>query len=95
MKDLFIAALCYWYIHGIRPVRPGRTFAFFLILYGVFRFLLEYLRAQDQPLINLGILHVSFGQLLTIPILFVGILLWNWLRGEVEASYALERNDIR
>ena len=86
MKDLLIAALCYWHLHGVRPVRPGRTFALFLILYGVLRFLLEYLRAQNQPLINLGILHVSYGQLLTIPILFIGALLWIWLRGDPNES---------
>jgi len=81
-KDLLIAGICYWHLRHVRPVRPGRTFALFLILYGVLRFLVEYLRAQEQPLVNLGLLHLSYGQLLTLPILFIGALLWIWLGRE-------------
>ena len=78
-KDLFIAALCYVHLHRFRSYHPGRTFALFLMLYGVLRYLLEYLRAQEYPLIDLGIVSLSRGQLLTLPILLIGILLWRWM----------------
>lgn len=79
-KDLLIAGLCFWHLH-FQPVRPGRTAALFLILYGALRFLLEYLRHQDYPLVDFGVLLLSRGQLLTLPILLLGMLLWEWLAG--------------
>src|SRR3989344_8773672 len=54
-KDLLIAGVAFWHLHNVRPIRPGRTFALFLILYGVLRFLLEYLRYQTHPLLIVGI----------------------------------------
>ncbi|HLD71211.1 MAG TPA: prolipoprotein diacylglyceryl transferase [Candidatus Peribacteraceae bacterium] len=85
-KDLFIAGICFWHLKYVRSVRPGRTFALFLILYGILRFLVEFLRAQDQSLVNLGILHLSYGQLLTLPILFIGALLWIWLGRDLDST---------
>ncbi|MBI1812428.1 prolipoprotein diacylglyceryl transferase [Candidatus Peregrinibacteria bacterium] len=84
LLSLGIAGICYWHLHRVRPVKPGRTFALFLILYGVMRFFLEYIRDQQYPLIDLGIL-LTRGQLLTLPLLFIGILLWMWFR-EVESD---------
>lgn len=79
LKDFLIAALCFWHLHHFRSYQPGRTFALFLILYGILRFLVEYLRAQEYPLIDLAVLSVSRGQLLTLPVLLIGILLWRWM----------------
>lgn len=79
-KNLFIAGVCYW--HLSRTVRPGRTFALFLMLYGILRFLIEFLRVQDYPLIDLGMLELSRGQLLTLPLMFIGALLWVWFGRE-------------
>ena len=78
-KDLFIAMVCLGHLQ-LRPAVPGRTFALFLMLYGVLRFLLEYLREQPYPLINLGLVTLSRGQLLTLPIFIMGALLWIWLK---------------
>ena len=79
LKDLLIAAVSYWHLHTVRPVRPGRTFALFLLLYGILRFLLEFLRDQTHPLVDLMVLKLSYGQLLTIPLLIFGVGLWIWL----------------
>ena len=75
-KDLFIAGVCYWYLKYSRPVLPGRTCALFLMLYGVLRFLLEYVRIQEYPLIDVGVLLLSRGQILTLGILVVGVGMW-------------------
>lgn len=56
------------------PPRPRGTFTgLFLIMYGVFRFLIEFVRVPD---IQLGYIFgnwVTMGQLLSIPLILVGI----------------------
>lgn len=74
-KDLLIAGLCFMHLRLSRE-SPGRTCALFLILYGVLRFLIEYVRVQEYPLVDTGILLLSRGQILTIGILIVGMWLW-------------------
>ncbi len=48
-------------------------FAIFFILYGFFRFFLEYLREPDSQL-GLVFLNLSMGQLLSIPMIIIGII---------------------
>lgn len=83
-KDLLIAAVCFWYLQLTREKRHrwGCTAAAFFILYGVGRFLLEYLREQQYPLTDIAGTVLTRGQLLTLPLLFVGlgICLWNRLK---------------
>lgn len=76
LKDLFIASACFWYVRLVRPIIPGRSGALFLMLYGVLRFLNEYLRVQDFPSTDLGIISLTRGQLLTVPIFLAGAILW-------------------
>lgn len=74
-KDLLIAAVCFWHLGATRQNarRVGCTAAAFLILYGVGRFLLEYLREQQYPLTDIAGLVLTRGQLLTLPMLFLGL----------------------
>ncbi|PIQ76701.1 prolipoprotein diacylglyceryl transferase [Candidatus Peregrinibacteria bacterium CG_4_9_14_3_um_filter_49_12] len=73
-KDLFIASVCF--VHLRRTSIPGKTFGLFLMVYGVLRFLLEYLRQQYYAPLLLGSLEISRGQLLTVPLFLLGLLLW-------------------
>jgi phosphatidylglycerol:prolipoprotein diacylglycerol transferase len=80
IKDLFIAGVCFVHLRATSQVSnrktvPGQTAALFLMLYGVLRFLLEFLRAQESAPIDLGIAF-SRGQLLTLPVFIAGVLLW-------------------
>ncbi len=56
------------------PPRPRGTFiGVFLVLYGCFRFLIEFVR---QPDVQLGYLYggwLTMGQLLSVPLVIVGI----------------------
>ncbi|WP_251212697.1 prolipoprotein diacylglyceryl transferase [Adlercreutzia murintestinalis] len=56
------------------PPRPRGTFlGWFLVLYGIFRFLIEFVR---QPDVQLGYLWggwLTMGQLLSVPLVLVGI----------------------
>jgi phosphatidylglycerol---prolipoprotein diacylglyceryl transferase len=51
---------------------PGRIAGLFLILYGIFRFILEYWREPDPQFFFLIGSGVSMGQLLSIPMVLVG-----------------------
>jgi len=83
-KDLLLAAVCFVYLSKSKDQRPGRTLALFLILYSVLRFLVEYLRVQTYPMVDVGIL-LSRGQVLSIPVLLVGVWLW-WRVKEKRSS---------
>jgi len=76
LKDLFIAGACFLHLHYGKPFKAGRTAALFLMLYGVMRFVVEHFREQTYPLTDFGIIELTRGQLLTIPIVLVGALLW-------------------
>lgn len=75
--DVLIAVVCFVLIYTPHP-RPlpererGTIFSIFLILYSIIRFVLEYVRPQDWPL-TFGF---SRGQILTVPLLAVGVLLF-------------------
>jgi phosphatidylglycerol:prolipoprotein diacylglycerol transferase len=58
----------------------------FLICYGVFRFLVEFVRVPDE---NRGYLlfdWVTMGQLLSLPMIIVGLVLWVYAYRRVEPS---------
>jgi phosphatidylglycerol---prolipoprotein diacylglyceryl transferase len=78
LTNLSIASICFFNLTKTQSTSsPGRTLGLFLVLYSLSRFFLEYLRFQEFPLIDLQILLLSYGQILTIPVLLVGLyLLW-------------------
>lgn len=68
-KDLLIAGISFLHLRHTRHLRqPGRTLALFLILYGILRFLLEYVREPDAPLAVIGSVALTRGQLYTLPL---------------------------
>ena len=84
-KDLLIAGVCLWHLRMVKPVIVGRTFALFLILYSVLRYIVEYFRVQEYGLLHFGLITMSRGQLLTVPLLIVGVILW-WQLGRNASS---------
>ena len=59
-----------------RPPRPQGTFlGTFLVLYGVFRFLVEFVRQPDAQLGYLWGGWLTMGQVLSAPLIVVGIIL--------------------
>lgn len=60
-----------------RPPRPRGTFiGTFMLLYGIFRFLIEFVRLPDAQLgYLLGTDWLTMGQCLSIPIFIIGILI--------------------
>ncbi|TSD00018.1 MAG: phosphatidylglycerol:prolipoprotein diacylglycerol transferase [Candidatus Peregrinibacteria bacterium Greene1014_49] len=85
-KDLFIALVCY--LHLRLPGRPkGQTAGIFLVLYGVLRFFIEFLRVPTHSSIVLGTLMLTRGQGYSVPIVVggIGVLLWGWRRGRSDS----------
>ena len=57
-----------------RPPRPRGTFlGIFLIMYGAFRFLVEFVREPDVQLGYLWGGWLTMGQLLSVPLVVVGV----------------------
>ncbi len=78
VKDLLIALLCLWHLRRTRALRSGGTFAIFLMLYGLLRFLVEWVREPDSPLVSFGPFALTRGQLYSLPLLLVALCLWIW-----------------
>ncbi len=58
------------------PPRPQGTFiGMFMLLYGIFRFLIEFVRVPDSQLGYLFGNVVTMGQMLSLPLVVVGIVL--------------------
>ena len=81
---IFVVLLC---LSRRRPPRPQGTFmGTFLVLYGVFRFLIEFVRVPDA---QLGYLlgPITMGQLLSLPLVVAGVvvlvLAHRWQRPQV------------
>lgn len=69
---LVIFAFLWWLAK--RPLRSGQLFGAFLGLYGIERFLVEFLRAKgDRVLVGL-----STSQLLSIAAIAAGVVIWQW-----------------
>jgi len=75
-KDLAIAIVCFVHVSRIPYKRNGQTFAVFLMMYAVLRFTVEYLRVQDHPGFDASIIHLTIGQMLTIPVFIAGVIVW-------------------
>ncbi len=60
------------------PLWPhGTMLALFLTLYGLFRFVIEFFR-QPDPQLGLVFFNFSMGQVLSLAMIGIGILLWFW-----------------
>ncbi|MBT4119298.1 MAG: prolipoprotein diacylglyceryl transferase [Candidatus Peribacter sp.] len=73
IKNLLIAAICYRHLRLSYP-RPGETFSIFLLLYGILRFFVEYFREQPYGWFEVGVISLSRGQLLTLPLILIGVI---------------------
>ncbi len=58
--------------------KPGIATSMFLIMYGLFRFLVEYVREPDYGIEQFGFL--TRGQTYSLPMLIAGILLFLWAK---------------
>lgn len=79
-KDLLIAFVCFRHLKISSPAKgsSGKTTALFLMLYAVLRFIVEIFRDQPYGYTSVLGLMLSRGQILTIPLLALGVGIWIW-----------------
>ncbi len=65
-----------WAVWKLKPPAEGRIAALFLILYGVFRFAVEFTREPDPQLGYIAFGWLTMGQLLSVALACAGIVLW-------------------
>ena len=76
LEGVVMAALVWWYSSRPRPrYAVGGLFA---LLYGLFRFLVEFVREPDAHLGYLAFGGLTMGQVLSLPLIALG-LYWLWL----------------
>lgn len=73
---LFLIVWCY----AAKPRREGRVSAVFLIGYSLCRFIAECFRQPDTQMGYIAFNWLTMGQILSIPMLLLGIVLWWWAR---------------
>ena len=83
LTEGLITFIILWTIRGRVKLNPGLTSSLFLILYGGFRFIVEYFRLPD-PQLGIIVFGLSMGQLMCLLMILIGnILLFsaskNWL----------------
>lgn len=82
IKELVTAAACYLVLTRSPAIlrssmqKPGMIFVLFLLLYSVLRFAIEPLRADPWA----HTWGLTRGQLLTLPLLLIAVLLWIWVQ---------------
>jgi phosphatidylglycerol---prolipoprotein diacylglyceryl transferase len=64
------------WVYSQKPRAPMSVSALFLIFYGVFRFIIEFVRVPDVQLGYLAFDWLTMGQLLSLPMIILGVYLF-------------------
>lgn len=83
LEGLVLFIILWWYSSRPRPLMS--VSALFLIGYGVFRFSVEFLREPDAHLGFLAFEWLTMGQLLSLPMILFGMLLFFMARKNVNS----------
>ena len=87
LEGMLMFALLWWFSRKPRP--RYAVSGLFALLYGVFRFLVEFVREPDAHLGYLAFGWLTMGQVLSIPLILVGLwLLWRSRRAPTLALRA-------
>lgn len=76
LEGLVLFVLLWWY--SARPRPTGAVSGLFLMGYGTFRFLVEFVREPDPQLGYLAWGWVTMGQALSLPMVLAGAALYAW-----------------
>ncbi|TFH87489.1 prolipoprotein diacylglyceryl transferase [Billgrantia azerbaijanica] len=78
LEGVVLFAVLWWLSR--RPRQRGLISGLFLVLYGAFRFTVEFVRLPDPHLGFVAFGWLTMGQLLTLPMLIAGLALVVWSR---------------
>lgn len=81
IEGVLVFLLVLWFSR--RPRARGMVSGLFLLLYGLGRFVVEFVREPDAHLGAVALGWMSMGQLLSLPMVVLGLamMLWGWRRG--------------
>ncbi|MCP3952912.1 MAG: prolipoprotein diacylglyceryl transferase, partial [Desulfobacterales bacterium] len=74
LEGIVLFIIVWIYTNNKRPL--GKPSGLFLIIYGISRFGVEFVREPDAHLGPVALGWMTMGQLLTLPMIFMGILLF-------------------
>ena len=81
LEGLVIFAVLFTLAHSKKRRYEGEFIGIFLVLYGAFRFLVEFVRLPDAQLGYLcGTDWLTMGQCLSLPLIVLGALVLFWSR---------------
>ena len=64
------------WVYTAKPRPTGAACSLFVLFYGVFRFLVEFVREPDEHLGYIAFSWMTMGQLLTLPMIAVGVVVF-------------------
>jgi phosphatidylglycerol:prolipoprotein diacylglycerol transferase len=64
-----------------KDIKPSVLTSYFLILYSLFRFLIEFFRVPDSHIGYLAFSWVTMGQLLCFPMFILGLFILKYRKG--------------
>jgi phosphatidylglycerol:prolipoprotein diacylglycerol transferase len=70
LEGVVLLIVLVWYSRVPRPV--GRVTGLFGILYGCFRFLIEFVREPDEQMGYIAFGWLTMGQILSLPMIAIG-----------------------
>ncbi len=76
LEGLALFLILWFYSRAPRPV--GAVSSLFLVFYGLFRFVVEFVREPDAHLGYLAFGWVTMGQLLSLPMILLGAWMFRW-----------------
>jgi phosphatidylglycerol:prolipoprotein diacylglycerol transferase len=72
LEGFVLFAILWWYSSKARPYMAVAVSGLFLLLYGSFRFLIEFVRVPDAHIGYLAADWVTMGQVLSAPMILIG-----------------------
>ncbi|HHA18722.1 MAG TPA: prolipoprotein diacylglyceryl transferase, partial [Methylophaga sp.] len=71
LEGLALFIILWWY--SAKPKPLGAVSGLFLLGYGLFRFIIEFVRIPDQQYGYLALDWLTMGQILSLPMIFLGV----------------------
>ena len=73
LEGIVLSTVLWYYTRKPRPTAAAS--GLFLILYGLFRILIEFVRVPDEQLGYLSLGWVTMGQILSVPMVILGVII--------------------
>jgi prolipoprotein diacylglyceryltransferase len=83
-------ALIWWWLRRL-PLPPGETFVWYVAAYGVFRFLVEFVRGNEVAWH--GLTRPQLFLAVTVPVVLARIA-WSWRHGRYDHAFGRGRQEV-